>query len=46
MIATWSSEHSVIYRSLHLHLAITNNLSIAIRVTWIDQKVIIMQQGY
>jgi hypothetical protein len=46
MIAMWSSEHSAIYHSLHLCLAITNNLSIAIRVTGIDRKVIIMQQGY
>jgi hypothetical protein len=27
MAATWSSDHSAIYRSLHLCLAITNDLS-------------------
>jgi hypothetical protein len=28
--ATWSSDHSVIYCGLHLHLAITNDLSLEI----------------
>jgi hypothetical protein len=46
MTATWSSEHSAIYRSLHLCLAIANDLSLAIGVTRIDQKVIVMQLGY
>jgi hypothetical protein len=46
MVATWSFDHSAIYRSLTLRLAITNDLSLAIGVTRIDQKVIIMQLGY
>jgi hypothetical protein len=46
MVATWSFDHSTIYRSLTLRLAITNDLSLAIGVTRIDQKVIIMQLGY
>jgi hypothetical protein len=44
--STWSSDHSVIYRSLHIHLATANDLSLAIEVTRIDWKVIIMQLGY
>jgi hypothetical protein len=46
MAAMWSSNHSAIYRSLHLCLAIANDLSLAIRVRTIDQKVIVMQLGY
>jgi hypothetical protein len=46
MAAMWSSDHSTIYRSLHLCLAIANDLSLAIGVTRIDQKVIIMELGY
>jgi hypothetical protein len=46
MAARWSSNHPVIYRTLHLRLAIANDLSLAIRVTRIDWKVIIMQLGY
>jgi hypothetical protein len=38
MAATWSFNHSIIYRSLHLRLTIANDLSLAIRVTRIDQK--------
>jgi hypothetical protein len=38
-------DHSVIYRSLHLRLAITNDLSLVIGVTRIYQKVTIMQLG-
>jgi hypothetical protein len=45
-IATWSSDHSVIYRDLHLHLAIANNISLATGFTRIDQKVFLMQLGY
>jgi hypothetical protein len=29
MAATWSFDHSAIYRSLHLRLAIANDLSLA-----------------
>jgi hypothetical protein len=30
MAATWYSDHSAIYRNLYLHLAIANDLSLAI----------------
>jgi hypothetical protein len=46
MVTTWSSDHSAIYRSLHLRLAIANDLSLAIGVTRIYQKVIVMQLVY
>jgi hypothetical protein len=46
MAVTWSFDHSAIYRSLHLCLAIANDLSLVIGVTRIDQKVVIMQLGY
>jgi hypothetical protein len=46
MAAPWSSDHSAIYRGLHLRLAIANDLSLAIWFTRIDQKVILMQLGY
>jgi hypothetical protein len=46
MAATWSSEHLAIYRDLHLRLAIANDLSLAIGLTRIDRKVILMQLGH
>jgi hypothetical protein len=46
MVTTWSSDYSAIYRSLHVCLAIANDLSLAIKVTMIDQKVIVIQLGY
>jgi hypothetical protein len=46
MIDIWSSDHSSIYRSLHLCLAIANDLSLVIGVTRIDRKVIVMQLRY
>jgi hypothetical protein len=46
MVATWPSDHSVIYRDLQLHLAIANDLSLATGLTRIDQKVILMQLWY
>jgi hypothetical protein len=46
MAATWSSDHSTIYCGLHLHLAIANDLCLAIGFTRIDQEVILMQLGY
>jgi hypothetical protein len=46
MTATWSSDHPAIYCSLHLHLAITNDLSLVVGVIRIDRKVVIMQLGY
>jgi hypothetical protein len=42
----WSFDHSTIYRGLHLHLAIANDLYLVIGVTRIDRKVVIMQLGY
>jgi hypothetical protein len=36
MAATWSFDHLAIYCSLHLHLAIANNLSLAIGLTRVD----------
>jgi hypothetical protein len=38
MAATWSFDHSAIYHSLHLRLAIANDLSLVIGVTRIDRK--------
>jgi hypothetical protein len=46
MAATWSSEHLAIYRDLHLRLAIANDQSLAIGLTRIDRKVILMQLGH
>jgi hypothetical protein len=46
MAAMWSFDHSAIYRSLYLHLAIAKDLSLVIGVTRIDQKVVVMQLGY
>jgi hypothetical protein len=43
MTATWSSNHSAIYRNLHLHLAIANDLSLAIGLTMVDWKARLMQ---
>jgi hypothetical protein len=45
MAATWSFDHLAIYHSLHLRLAISNDLSLVIGVTRIDQKVTVMQLG-
>jgi hypothetical protein len=46
MAASWSSDHSAIYRGLHLRLAIANDLALAVGFTRIDWKVILMQLGY
>jgi hypothetical protein len=46
MAATWSFDHSVIYRDLPLRLAIANDLSLAIGSPRIDQKVILVQLEY
>jgi hypothetical protein len=46
MAATWSFNHSAIYCSLPLRLAIANDLSLVIWVIRIDRKVILMQLGY
>jgi hypothetical protein len=43
IVTMWSSDHSAIYRNLWLHLTITNNLSLAIGSTRIDQKVTLIQ---
>jgi hypothetical protein len=45
MAVTWSFDHPVIYRILHLCLAIANDLSLVLGVTRIDQKVVVMQLG-
>jgi hypothetical protein len=39
MAATWSSNHSAIYRNIQLRLAIANDLFLAIGLSRIDQKV-------
>jgi hypothetical protein len=41
--ATWSSDHSGIYRGLYLCLAITKYLYLAIGSTRVDHKVSLMQ---
>jgi hypothetical protein len=43
MAAMWSFDHSIIYRSLHLQLAIANNLYLALGSTRVDWKVRLMQ---
>jgi hypothetical protein len=45
MAVTWSFDHSAIYHSLHLCLAIANDLSLVIGVARIDQNVVVMQLG-
>jgi hypothetical protein len=45
MAATWSFDYSVIYHSLHLRLAITNDLYLVIGIARTDLKVVIMQLG-
>jgi hypothetical protein len=40
MAVRWSFDHLAIYRSLHLHLAIANDLSLVIVVARIDQEVV------
>jgi hypothetical protein len=46
MAAMWSFDHSVIYRNLHLCLAIANDLSLAIESTRVDWKATVMQLGH
>jgi hypothetical protein len=36
MAATWSFDHSVVYRNLQLCLAITNDISLVIGSTMVD----------
>jgi hypothetical protein len=43
MAATWSSDHSAIYRGLQLRLAIANDLALSIGSSRIDRKVALMQ---
>jgi hypothetical protein len=45
MAATESFDHSAIYHSLHLCLAIANDLYLVIGVARIDWKVVVMQLG-
>jgi hypothetical protein len=46
MAATWSPDHSAMNRILPLCHAKANDLSLAIGLIRIDQKVILMQLGY
>jgi hypothetical protein len=46
MATTWHLDHSAIYCSLHLCVAIANDISLIIWVTKIDRKVVVMQLGY
>jgi hypothetical protein len=46
MAATWSFDHSGIYRGLQLCLAMANDLYLAIGSSRIGQKVTLMQLGY
>jgi hypothetical protein len=39
----WSSDHSAIYRNLHLCLAIANELFLAIESTRVDWNVTLIQ---
>jgi hypothetical protein len=39
MAAAWSFDHSTIYSSIHLHLAIANDLSLVVGGIRIDWKV-------
>jgi hypothetical protein len=43
---TWSSDHTAIYRSLYLRLAKAIDLSLAIGLSRMDQKVTLMQLGH
>jgi hypothetical protein len=43
MATTWCSDHSAIYHTLQLCLAIANKLSLAIGSTIVDWKVSLMQ---
>jgi hypothetical protein len=43
---TWSFDHLAINRGLHLHIAMTNDLSLAIGSSRIDRKVTLMQLGH
>jgi hypothetical protein len=46
MAASRSFDHSAIYHNLDLRLAIANDLSLAVGVSRVDRKVIIIQLGY
>jgi hypothetical protein len=46
MATTWPSDHSAIYCDLQLRLDIANDLSLAIGLTRIGRKVILMQLEY
>jgi hypothetical protein len=46
MAVLWSSDHPTIYRDLQLCLAIANELSLAIGLTRIERKIILIQLGY
>jgi hypothetical protein len=46
MAATWSFDHSAIYRNVQLRLVIANDLSLAIGSIRIDQKVLLLHLEY
>jgi hypothetical protein len=46
MTDMWSFDHPTIYHSLHLCLAIDNDLSLVLRATRIGWKDILMRLGY
>jgi hypothetical protein len=46
MATTWSSDHSAIYHGLQLHLALANDISLAIGLSRIGRKVTLMQLGH
>jgi hypothetical protein len=46
MATTWSPDHSTICRNLQLHLAIANNLALAIGSSMIVRKEVLMQLDY
>jgi hypothetical protein len=46
MAVMWSFDHSASYRGLHIRLAKVIDLSLAIVLTRVDQKVNLMQLGH
>jgi hypothetical protein len=46
MAATWSFDHSAIYRGLQLRLAIAKDLSLTVGFIRMDREIILMQLGY
>jgi hypothetical protein len=46
MAATWPSDHSTIYRGLHLHIAKASDLPLAIGLIRMDRKVMLIKLGH